>query len=704
MEYHLKGLNSKQREAATHINGPLLIVAGAGAGKTKTITHRILNLIKNGVAPDKILAVTFTNKAAKEMRERIDLATKDITGEIISKPFVSTFHSLGVYIIKENARILGLTRHFTILDESDSNTLIKESIKEIGLDPKQYDPKKIGNIISREKGKFTQLADYEERVNNFTSNGPGFLEKIVGDVWNLYEKKKSKENSLDFDDLLLKATKLLKENEEIRKIYQEKWEYIHIDEYQDTNEVQYLMSKLLSEKNKNICVVGDADQNIYSWRGANLKNILGFEKDYPNAKIILLEENYRSTQNILEAANEIIKKNKYRPDKNLFTKNKIGEKIGLYEALDENDEADFVATKVLETQDSLTNAKFSQVLGSPHQKNSPLEIEARPDHEKIFIGEAKTNILSEIAILYRANFQSRVLEEAMLRYNIPYQVLGIKFFERKEIKDTLAYLRAALNPESLSDIKRIINFPARGIGKVTLLKIFAGERENLPIKTQIKINNFYKILEEIKEKIEISKASEVVKFAVKKSGIETELLDGGEEEIEKLENIKELATLALKYDELKDGTGIEKLLEDASLASDQDGIMLTENKKTATASGGVPQEAGKINKVKLMTVHAAKGLEFKYVFITGLEDGLFPHQRDSYTSAGRKNAEDSEEERRLFYVALTRAKEKLFLSFANSRTIFGSRQINTPSEFISDIPSNLLEKEKEESGIKTIYI
>jgi len=448
---------------------------------------------------------------------------------------------------------------------------------------------------------------------------------------------------------------------------------------------------LLSENNKNICVVGDADQNIYSWRGANLKNILSFEKDYgKDVKIILLEENYRSTKNILEAANEIIKKNKYRPDKNLFTKNKIGEKIGFYEALDESDEADFVATKILEILDGGKIREFASWSGRGHTNKNKSVADPRT--------RANFTNFADIAILYRANFQSRVLEEAMLKYNIPYQVLGVKFFERKEIKDTLAYLRAALNPESLSDIKRIINFPARGIGKVTLAKIFAGERESLPIKVKIKIDNFYKILEEIKNKIKNEKASEIVKFTVKKSGIEMELSSGTEEEVERLENIKELVTLALKYDNLKNEEGIEKLLEDASLASDQDGIMFDKDKKTNE------------NTVKLMTVHASKGLEFKYVFITGLEDGLFPHQKNEEI----KNAEDREEERRLFYVALTRAKEKLFLSFANFRTIFGSRQINAPSEFISDIPSDILEKEArlteqsfgrgEKGGIKTIYI
>ncbi|KKS24284.1 MAG: hypothetical protein UU82_C0008G0005 [Candidatus Nomurabacteria bacterium GW2011_GWC2_41_8] len=741
---HLKGLNKEQKEAALHIKGPLLIVAGAGAGKTKTITHRIVNLIKNGVAPEKILAVTFTNKAAKEMRDRIQTAIfsfdsrrggenfpmrgvsqadgprgsaprargdSDPAEEESSTPFFCTFHSLGVHIIKENARLLGLTRYFTILDEGDAASLIKEIMKEIGIDPKQYDPKKIKNIISREKGKFTHLSTYAESVNNT-------IGKIVAQVWNLYEKRKMKENALDFDDLLLKAVKLLKDNVEIRKVYQEKWEYIHVDEYQDTNEVQYLMSKLLSENNHNICVVGDADQNIYSWRGANLKNILSFEKDYPSAKIILLEQNYRSTKNILEAANVIIKKNIYRPDKNLFTDNKIGEKIGLYEALDENDEADFVAIKILELLDGSVGSSFSQVLGNNPQtirKSTPgyakenkagvsLRGVSQADGPRGSAPSADGDSdpaetaparLSEVAILYRANFQSRALEEAMLRYNIPYQVLGVKFFERKEIKDTLAYLRAALNPNSLSDIKRIINFPARGIGKVTLAKIFAGNTESLPIKVKIKVYNFYKVLEEIREKIKTEKASRIIKFVVQHSGIENELSSGTEEDMERLENIKELATLALKYDNLANGLGVERLLEDAALASDQDSLMI--NTPHPDPLLGKEREN---NAVKLMTVHASKGLEFKYVFVTGLEDGLFPHERQNEM----QNGEDREEERRLFYVALTRAKEKLFLSFANFRTIFGSRNINTPSEFIADIPPNLLQKEKEDSGIKTIYI
>ena len=587
------------------------------------------------------------------MKERVHKELEKNNLDKNKNPFISTFHSLGVYLIKENAQILGLNRYFTILDDGETTSLIKESLKELDLDPKLYEPRKIKSIISKEKGKFTKIDEYLEKNNSYNYNQ---ITGVVAKVWHLYEKKKNKENALDFDDLLVKTTELLKNNEQIRTKYQEKWSHIHIDEYQDTNEAQYLITKFLAEKHQNICVVGDADQNIYSWRGANLKNILNFEKDYKETKIITLEENYRSTQNILEAANEIIKKNKFRPEKNLFTKNKIGEKLSLYEGMTETDEAEFVATKIVEIMD----------------KQSTLSEE-----------------FPNIAILYRANFQSRVLEEGLLRYNIPYQVLGVKFFERKEIKDTLAYLRLALNKDNLSDVKRVINFPARGIGKVTLAKLFAGKTEEIPTKTMIKIENFYRTVEEIREKVFTEKPSEVIKYTIKRTGIESELLSGTDEEKERLENIKELATLALKYDNLENGLGIEKLVEDASLASDQDSLIIEKDKKE--------EKRG----VKLMTIHASKGLEFDYVFITGLEDGLFPSRRENE----RKTAEDEEEERRLFYVALTRAKEKLFLSFANFRTIFGSRQINSPSEFISDLPQDLIEREGlDNPNVKTIYI
>jgi DNA helicase II / ATP-dependent DNA helicase PcrA len=392
--------------------------------------------------------------------------------------------------------------------------------------------------------------------------------------------------------------------------------------------------------------VGDIDQNIYSWRGADIKNILSFEKDYPSAKVVLLEENYRSTQNILAVANSIIKKNTNRVEKNLFTKNAEGEKITLYAGFNEVEEAQYIANKSKELIASGISAR-------------------------------------DIAVLYRANFQSRALEDAFLTKSVPYQVLGTKFFERKEVKDIISFVRAGLNPESMTDIKRIINVPARGIGKVTIIKIFAGQKEELPAGVKIKVNQFYNLLKNIGEMAKDKKPSEVIKYIIKESGIENELKDGSDEDKERLENMRELATLAIKYDHFPLGEGIEKLVEEAALATDQDSLEKNENA------------------VKLMTVHASKGLEFEYVFITGLEEDLFPHQRMNAT----KNKEDSEEERRLFYVAITRARKKIYLTYANTRTIFGSTQSNTPSQFISDIEEDFIENDQTfEYREKIIYL
>jgi DNA helicase-2/ATP-dependent DNA helicase PcrA len=636
---YLNGLNDKQKDAVLHTHGPLLILAGAGAGKTKTVTHRIIHLIKEGIPGNQILAITFTNKAAKEMRERvIDNLEKEGLQE--EKPFVSTFHSLCVSILKEQAHRVGATRHFTILDESDALSLIKDALKERDLDPKQWEPRKIKSVISRNKNEFISQSAFEkDAISPF--------EKTVALIWKRYEELARKENAFDFDDLLLKVVQLFTEHKDVLEYYQEKWKFIHVDEYQDTNEVQYRLTTLLAEKYKHLCVVGDGDQNIYGWRGANIKNILNFEKDYPDAKSVLLEENYRSTEVILHAANEIIKKNKIRKDKNLFTQKKGGEQIGLFEGFDENEEARFVAERIYDILETGTDPK-------------------------------------EVAILYRANFQSRVLEEALLMKGVPYQVLGVKFFERKEIKDVVSYLRASLNQESTSDIKRIINFPARGIGKVTLTKLFNGERANLPQAMQIKINNFYLALDRINTFAQSHSPSETIKFLIETTGIKRELEGGIEEDLERLENIKELATLATKYDTLPTLEGIEKLIEDAALASDQDTLDQAKDQKDS---------------VRMMTVHASKGLEFEYVFITGLEHNLFPHRKEGVA----QTEDQKEEERRLFYVALTRAKKKLFLSYASIRTIFGMREITAPSEFVYDIPEELVEREWGKN-IKTIYI
>ena len=636
---YLQELNQKQREAVEHTEGPLLIIAGAGAGKTKTLTHRILHLIKKGVEPNKILAITFTNKSAKEMRERVR-SLLDNNEEIY--PFVSTFHALGVHMLREQSNLLNLPRHFSIYDRNDSKSAVKSAIKSLDYDPKEYEPNKILNIISREKGNMITREEYEAGATN------DFMKTLVAQVWSKYESTLKKEKALDFDDLLLETALLLERNEQVRKYYQNKWQYIHIDEYQDTNTVQYNLAKLLTGHEHNICVVGDVDQNIYSWRGATIKNIMNFEEDYPEVKEVILEQNYRSTQRILSVANTVIEKNVMRKEKNLFTKNNEGEKITLYNAVSESDEALFVATKAQEIISNHTPA-------------------------------------NEIAVLYRANFQSRVLEEAFLGMNIPYQVLGTRFFDRKEVKDILSFIKASINPEDLNSLGRIINVPPRGIGKVTFLKVAEGNEDQLKGAAKEKVELFRKKLSDINHQIQITKPSEVIKFILKYSGMEDLFKStGGEDNIERLENVKELATLATKYDNMEKPAGIEKLLEDAALASDQDTL--------EKDNGGV----------KLMTVHASKGLEFDYVFITGLEGGLFPHDRFD------EKKEDEEEERRLFYVALTRARKKLFLTYAGVRTIFGSQQVNTPSEFIEDIDQEHIDDSEMPNeiskGVKSVFI
>jgi DNA helicase-2/ATP-dependent DNA helicase PcrA len=633
---HLEGLNEAQKRAVEHQNGPLLILAGAGAGKTKTLTHRILHLVKNGVLPQNILAITFTNKAAKEMRDRVNL----LLAEDLGRPYVSTFHSLGVKILRDNSHILGINKTFNIYDRNDSISLIKKILKEIGEGESGVEPKTVISIISREKGNMVTASEYESQSNH------SYITEIVAKVWVKYQENLKKEKAYDFDDLLLEPTLLLKRNPEIRKKYQDLWKYVHIDEYQDTNGVQYEMARCIIGDNNNVCVVGDIDQNIYSWRGATIKNILNFEKDFSGAEMIVLEQNYRSTGNILKAANAIIEKNVNRREKNLFTENHDGEQIKLYNAFDGLDEARFIADEIRE----IINKGISP---------------------------------NEIAILYRANFQSRVLEEALLRASLPYQVLGTKFFDRKEVKDILCFIRASFTPEDLTSLSRIINVPVRGIGKVTVLKIMEGNEHELTGKVAEKVADFRSMLQRIKKFAETNKPSETIKMVIRSTGIEADLQKDGEDGLERIQNIKELATLAQKYDELEPTEGIAKLLEEAALATDQDEI------ETET-------DIKKKNGVKLMTIHASKGLEFDYVFITGLEQGLFPSERQD------QKKDDEEEERRLFYVALTRARKKIFLSYAGIRTIFGAQQVNIPSEFLEDIPSELIETEERDEGTDVV--
>ncbi len=630
----LTDLNPAQQTAAAHHLGPLLIVAGAGAGKTKTVTYRILSLIESGVAGDNILAVTFTNKAAKEMTDRIKslLRAREVEKSpnpfhAKAYPFMSTFHGLGVHILRAHGHLLGISKYFTILDRDDSMSHIKTAMKNLGLDPKQFEPRKVLGKISHYKGKGFSLAEYE---NEATKHPHG---QTIASIWREYNQLITNHKSLDFDDLLVQTVRLFERFPETLKYYQDLWHYIHVDEYQDTNGIQYSLVQMLAAGHRNICVVGDVDQSIYSWRGANFENLMRFEEDYPEATVVLLEQNYRSTKTILAAASGVIEKNTNRKEKKLFTENPDGEQITLFAALDEREEARFIA----ETCRTIIG------LGIP------------PD---------------DVAVLYRANFQSRAIEEALLKLAIPYQVLGVRFFERKEIKDMLCLAKFSLNRDDLESLKRVINVPPRGIGKVTLAKIATGQAHTLPTKAANSYQEFVTVVNRIRDYMTGHTTQEILKYILEISGLEQSLKSGTEEDVERLENIRELVTLAEKYNLLPGEEGILSLISEAALVSDQDTL--------GTAKTGV----------RLMTIHASKGLEFHSVFVTGLEQGLFPHQ-----SFGGDESRDEEEERRLCYVALTRAREKLYLTYAQMRTIFGSRQVNIPSEFLLDVPDNLVEAE-----------
>ena len=625
----LQGLNESQKRAVSHTNGPLLILAGAGSGKTRTIVHRIAALIKNGTPPEKILAVTFTNKAAGEMRERVGkLLNSDLSLSPYdtpkTEPFIGTFHGLSLHIIKTFHARAGLPARFTIYDRQDSTRALKEAITAVGFDPKELEPRRVLSVMGKHKGNAVTVEMFRNE-HSFS-----YIDEAIAEVWEKYAAILKKEKALDFDDILVAAHALLSTGTEVRGFFQNAWEYVHVDEYQDTNRIQYEIIKALTGVKGNIAAVGDADQNIYSWRGASLEHILTFEHDFPGAVVVPLVENYRSTKNIIAAANDAIAKNIRRKEKELFTKNDDGERIAVGGFLNENAEAAFIA------------------------------------------GESKRLIhrkerAEDIAVLYRANFQSRALEEAFLKANVPYQVLGTRFFERKEIRDALAYIKLALNPDSAADFARAIVTPVRGIGKVTLAKVVQGKEHELPPKAREKIEIFRQTIRKIGEAAEERTSSDAIRFALRESGLWHLYEHGQSEDTERLENLKELVTVATKYDGMPDGAGIEKLLEEAALQSDQDEL-------------SQPKEG-----VKLMTVHAAKGLEFETVFVAGLEDGLFPHERDS------DDGVDEEEERRLFYVALTRAKKRVFLTYAATRLVFGTRSLNTASEFITELDQNLVD-------------
>lgn len=634
---HLKGLNEAQKAAVLATEGPVLVLAGAGAGKTRTIAHRIVHIVNSGVPADHILAITFTNKAAREMRERV-LSLLAEHSMYDATPTVSTFHALCAILLREYAEVVGLPKHFTIFDRADSVRVLKRVLKEVVNDDKRFEPRAVLSTISKAKGDAKTLAVYQERAGN------AWFQGTVAQVWKKYDHAVRTEGAVDFDDLLLLVWKLLETNTEVRSRLKDRYRYIHVDEYQDTNKVQYEIVRHLAGEVGNIFCVGDLDQNVYSFRGASIDNILDFERSFPQAVILRLEQNYRSTGTIVTVSNDIIKLNKRRKKKTLFTDNPEGEKIALAVGYDERDEAMMVV--------EATKKCIS-----------------------------KGVLASEIAVLYRANFQSRVLEEAFLGAGVPYRVLGTRFFDRKEVKDVLSYLRAALNRESWADIGRVVNVPARGIGKVTFDKLLAGARDTLGGKTKDKVDEFFVILDKIADYARVHTASEAIVYALEQSGIGMSLNTKSEEDQERLENIKELVSLAAgRYDTLPIPDGLLRLFEDAALATDQDEL----DQHTDRTKG----EA-----VTLMTVHASKGLEFAHVFITGLENGLFPHKR-----FGDTEVKDDEEERRLFYVALTRAKEQVHLSYALMRTVFGQRNPTMPSDFVLDIDEKYIEEVGASSG------
>ena len=629
---NLDTLNKEQKEAVLYNEGPLLILAGAGSGKTRVLTTKIAYLIKElDVDPSNILAITFTNKAAKEMKERVI----KLVGLEIYRMQISTFHSFGLSIIRKYYSRLGFESNFTIIDSDDSLTIVKKILKDLNLDPKMYNPKAIRNRISGAKNELLDPDDYSKYANT------EFEEKVV-EVYRKYQEILKRSNSVDFDDLLILPIELLKDNPDILMEYQERFKYVLVDEYQDTNEAQYILVKMMSAKYKNICVVGDESQSIYSFRGANYKNILNFEKDYKDTKVILLEENYRSTKYILNVANDIIKHNINRKDKNLWTENKDGNKVKYYRALNEKDEAYHVVNEI----------------------------------KNMLVSGVKK---SEIAVLYRTNAQSRNMEEALLKENLPYKVVGsFYFYKRKEIKDLIAYLKLIYNNSDNTSLIRVINTPKRGIGTKTIENLnLIADTNNISMYEAItkgKELEFKKIIEEIKEKEKDLSLTELIDLILDKTGMLEELKSEQSLEADiRIENLNEFKSITKNFEERYGIISLEAFLEEISLVAD----MEEHNDNT--------------DLITLMTIHSAKGLEFDNVFIIGLEEGLFPHTNSL------SSHEEIEEERRLAYVAVTRAKKYLELVNAKKRVIYGQENSNLPSRFINEIDENNLDKEKDVS-------
>jgi len=641
VEKLLNGLNQQQQEAVKATEGPLLIMAGAGSGKTRVLTHRIAYLmVEKQVAPWNILAITFTNKAAREMKERI----RSILGGTSDDIWISTFHSMCVRILRRDIDRMGFSRNFSILDTTDQQSVIKQILKDRNMDPKKHDYRSILGSISSAKNELVTPEEYAKTAADFYTQS-------VSDVYTEYQKRLRKNQALDFDDLIMMTIQLFQRVPEVLEYYQRKFQYIHVDEYQDTNRAQYMLVKLLASRFRNLCVVGDSDQSIYRWRGADIANILSFEKDYPNATMIFLEQNYRSTKRILEAANKVIENNRNRKPKNLWTENLEGEKIFYYRADSEQGEAQFVAGKINE----LTR-------------------------------NGKT--LSDIAILYRTNAQSRVMEEVLLKSNLNYTIVGgTKFYDRKEIKDLLAYLRLISNPDDDISLRRIINVPKRGIGATSMDKVADYARQydlsiyqalesvemiGISAKATKSAREFANLIRNYTNQQEYLSVTELVEEVLDKTGYRDMLQTENTIEAQsRLENIDEFLSVTKAFEDNNEDKSLIGFLTDLALVADID--QLDE------------QKVEEQDQVTLMTLHSAKGLEFPIVFLLGLEEGVFPHSRSL------ADEQEMEEERRLAYVGVTRAEEQLFITNAQMRTLFGRTNMNPVSRFVSEIPAELLE-------------
>lgn len=653
----LQGMNDKQAEAVLTTEGPLLVMAGAGSGKTRVLTHRVAYLIEEqGVNPWNILAITFTNKAAREMQERVG----KLLGESARDIWVSTFHALCVRILRRDIDKLGYNRAFTIADTSEQRTLMKRICSELNVDTKKYDPRAILSAISNAKNAMQTATDYA--ALNSHANNP--LNQIVAKAYVLYQKELEDSQALDFDDLIMKTIELFEKDPETLEYYQNKFHYIHVDEYQDTNDAQYQLVTLLAAKYKNLCVVGDADQSIYGWRGANMNNILNFERDYPEAHTVMLEQNYRSTQTILKAANEVIANNLVRKEKNLWTENGTGDKISYYRAQNEHDESQFVVSKI------------------------QAEISEHGYH------------YNDFAVLYRTNAQSRMIEETFMKSTVPYTMVGgHKFYDRKEIRDILAYLTLIVNPRDAMSFERVVNTPKRGIGpgSVDKLRQFANENgwslleaaQNVTLANAIsariraKIEDFGRLMADLTKEADYLTITELTDEILTKSGYLQMLKAENDLQAQtRQENLEEFKSVTQEYDQKHgedEGDNRQKLmnfLSDLALVSDQD---------------DVDEEAPKVT---LMTLHAAKGLEFPVIFLVGMEEGIFPLYRSL------SNEKELEEERRLAYVGITRAKRKLYLTNAYSRMLYGRVQRNQPSQFVEEINDDLIKFENADSSSK----